>query len=47
MEKKIQDQLPSNLFNLFSKKKRFMKHGGQLWTFEYPNGDRVQIDRSH
>jgi exonuclease III len=31
-------------FNLFSSNNRFMKSKGQLWTFEYPNGDRAQLD---
>ena len=31
-------------FNLFSSNTTFMKPKGQLWTFEYPNGDRAQID---
>ena len=30
-------------FNLFSANS-FMKPKGQLWTFEYPNGDRSQLD---
>ena len=33
-----------NEFNLFSSNTRFMKPKGQLWTFEYPSGDRAQID---
>ena len=31
-------------FNLFSANTSFMKPNGQLWTFEYPNGDRAQLD---
>ena len=31
-------------FNLFSANNSFMKPKGQLWTFEYPNGDRSQLD---
>ena len=31
-------------FNLFSSNSSFMKPLGQLWSFEYPNGDRAQID---
>lgn len=31
-------------FNLFSANTSFMKPKGQLWTFEYPNGDRAQLD---
>ena len=31
-------------YNLFSSNTSFMKPKGQLWTFEYPNGGRVQLD---
>ena len=31
-------------FNLFSSNNSFMKPKGQLWTFEYPSGERAQID---
>ena len=31
-------------FNLFISKTFFMKPKGQLWTFEYPSGDRAQLD---
>ena len=31
-------------FNLFSANKNFMKPKGQLWTFEYPSGERAQLD---
>ena len=31
-------------FNLFSANTSFMKPKGQLWTFEYPKGDRAQLD---
>ena len=31
-------------FNLFISNTSFMKHKGQLWTFEYPSGDRAQLD---
>ena len=31
-------------FNLFPSNTNFMKPKGQLWTFEYPNGDRAQLD---
>lgn len=31
-------------FNLFSSNNSFMKSKNQLWTFEYPNGTRAQID---
>ena len=31
-------------FNLFSANNNFMKPKGQLWTFEYPNGERAQLD---
>ena len=31
-------------FNLFSSNTSFMKPKGQLWTFEYPNGGRAQLD---
>ena len=31
-------------FNLFSSNPSFMKPKGQLWTFEYPNGGRAQLD---
>ena len=31
-------------FNLFPANTSFMKPKGQLWTFEYPNGDRAQLD---
>ena len=31
-------------FNLFSANISFMKPKGQLWTFEYTNGDRSQLD---
>ena len=31
-------------FNLFSANNSFMKSKGQLWTFEYPNGNRAQLD---
>ena len=31
-------------FNLFSANNTFMKPKGQLWTFEYPSGQRAQID---
>ena len=31
-------------FNLFSANTSFMKPKSQLWTFEYPKGDRAQLD---
>ena len=31
-------------YNLFPANTSFMKPKGQLWTFEYPNGDRAQLD---
>ena len=31
-------------FNLFSANNNFMKGNGQLWTFEYPTGERAQLD---
>lgn len=31
-------------YNLFASNAQFMKPTNQLWTFEYPNGDRAQID---
>ena len=31
-------------FNLFISNTSFMKPKGQLWTFEYPSGDRAQLD---
>ena len=31
-------------FNLFSSNNSFMKPKGQLWSFEYPSGERAQID---
>ena len=31
-------------FNLFSSNTSFMKPKGQLWSFEYPSGDRAQLD---
>ena len=31
-------------FNIFSAGNNFMKPKGQLWTFEYPTGERCQID---
>ena len=31
-------------FNLFSANNSFMKSKGQLWTFEYPSGERAQLD---
>ena len=31
-------------FNLFSSNSSFMKPKGHLWSFEYPNGERTQID---
>ena len=31
-------------FNLFSANNSFMKPKGQLWTFEYPSGERAQLD---
>ena len=31
-------------FNLFTSNNYFMKPKGQLWTFEYPSGDRAQLD---
>ena len=31
-------------FNLFSANNHFMKPKGQLWTFEYPSGERAQLD---
>ena len=31
-------------FNLFSANTSFMKPRGQLWTHEYPTGDRAQLD---
>ena len=31
-------------FNLFPANTSFMKPKGQLWTFEYPNGVRAQLD---
>ena len=30
-------------FNLFISNAHFMKRKGQLWTFEYPSGDRAQL----
>ena len=33
-------------FNLFSANNNFMKPKGQLWTFEYPSGERTQLDCS-
>ena len=31
-------------FNLCSAKSKFMKSKHQLWTYQYPNGDRAQLD---
>ena len=31
-------------FNLYSANTKFMKSKNQLWTFEYPNGQRAQLD---
>ena len=31
-------------YNLFSASNNFMKPHGQLWTFEYPSGQRAQLD---
>ena len=31
-------------YNLFSASNYFMKPKGQLWTFEYPSGQRAQLD---
>lgn len=31
-------------YNLFSASNNFMKPQGQLWTFEYPSGQRAQLD---
>merc|ERR1712015_151746 len=31
-------------YNLFCSNCSFMKPKGQLWTFEYPSGDRAQLD---
>ena len=31
-------------FNLFTSNNYFMKPKGKLWTFEYPSGDRAQLD---
>lgn len=31
-------------YNLFSTNNNFMKSRNQLWTFEYPSGERAQID---
>ena len=31
-------------FNLYISKTSFMKPKGQMWTFEYPSGDRAQLD---
>ena len=31
-------------FNLFSANNSFMKPKGQLWTFEYPSGERAQLE---